>query len=79
MIGSLDASEDAKPIAPLLLGDELRNHPNPGYDTARFLQEQWGDEVFANSAYVLAWAAEVEHLERKREYIANLKRPKGDG
>jgi len=69
-------SDDAKPIAPLILGDELRNHPNPGYDTARFLQAQWGDEVFANSAYVSAWRAEVEHLQKKREYIANLRRPK---
>src|SRR5215471_17458217 len=72
-------SDAAKPIAPLILGDELRAHPNPGYDTARFLQAQWGDEVFANSAYVSAWAAEVEHLERKRAYLDSLKRPKGDG
>ena len=76
MIGSLDASADAKPIAPLILGDELRAHPNPGYDTARFLQAEWGDEVFANSAYVLAWASEVEHLEKKRAYLDSLKRPK---
>jgi hypothetical protein len=44
-----------------LYGDALRDAAEPGYSFAADLQDAWGDEVFAGSAYAQAWEAEWRH------------------